>query len=376
MDKASRAISQGAVRAAPEASGGRARGGRRTRAWLFGLPLLFTSCAGAGAPPSPPAAVEAPAASHAALPAHGPARIENVILVTIDGVRWQEIFTGAEPKRADEAGLPHGELRTARGLTPHLHRLFFEGGTVLGDPRLGEPFLASGPNYVSLPAYVEIMTGAVSGCLGNDCRPQVPWTIAAEVAGRGADPGAAVFSSWSTIARAVPDAEHLHRELGRAPGDEAPAYPGNGDYRPDRETAAAAIDHLLHRRPRMMWVALGDTDEWAHRHDYRGYIEALRFADAFVGEVCAHLSEMGAYGAATTVLVTTDHGRDATFADHGGPDSAAVWLMARGGAVRPRGALPLARPRYLRDIAPTIASLYGLTHPRCPTCGDDLSDLL
>ncbi len=342
------------------------------RAALLGLPFFFTSCA--GAPPSqPPVASPFTAAP---LPAERPPRVENVILVTIDGVRWQEIFTGADPALADQAGLPHGELRTARGLTPHLHRLFFDGGTVLGDPRLGERFLATGPRYVSLPSYVEIMTGAASGCDGNDCQPQVPWTIAAEVARRGARGGAAVFSSWSTIGRAVPGGEGLHLEVGRSPSDQDPPYPGDGDYRPDRRTAAAAIAHLLHRRPRMLWVALGDTDEWAHRGDYRGYIDSLRFADAFVGELCAHLADMGPHGAGTTVIVTTDHGRDANFTDHGGPDSAAVWLMARGRPITPKGARGLDRPRYLRDIAPTIASLYGLGHRRCDTCGDVLSDLL
>jgi hypothetical protein len=342
------------------------------RAVLSTMPLFFSSCA--GAPPSQPP--EGTAARATPLPAVHAPRIDNVVLVTIDGVRWQEIFTGADPTRADEAGLPHGEARTARGLTPHLHRLFFDGGTVLGDPQLGERFLASGPRYVSLPAYVEIMTGAASGCAGNDCQPDVPWTIAAEVARRGARGGAAVFSSWSTVSRAVPDADRLHLENGRRPGDLDPPYPGHGDYRPDRRTAAAAITHLLRNRPRMLWVALGDTDEWAHRNDYRGYIESLRFADAFVGELCAHLMDMGSYGAGTTVLVTTDHGRDANFTDHGGPDSAAVWLMARGGHLPAKGRRGLAQPRYLRDIAPTIASLYGLSHRRCDTCGDVLSDLL
>ena len=343
------------------------------RAALFGLPLLFTSCAGASPSPPPPA----PSGSGTSPPAavRDPS-VDNVILVTLDGVRWQEIFTGMDPERADEAGLPGGEARTARSLTPNFHRLFFDGGTVLGDPHLGEPFLATGPHYVSLPSYVEIMTGAASGCGGNDCQPDVPWTIAAEVARRGARGGAAVFSSWSTISRAVPLGDHLHLEAGRSPRDEDPPYPGHGDYRPDRRTAAAAIDHLLRRRPRLLWVALGDTDEWAHRRDYRGYVESLRFADAFVGELCAHLSDMGSYGAGTTVLVTTDHGRDANFADHGGPDSAAVWLMARGRAIPPKGPRGLAQRRYLRDIAPTIASLYGLSRRRCDACGDVIEDLL
>jgi hypothetical protein len=345
------------------------------RAALLALPF-FSSCAlapalGPGRGPAPAARTEIPPLSPVE-----PARVENVILVTIDGVRWQEIFTGMDPERADAADLPRGELRTARGLTPNLHRLFFDGGTVLGDPRLGEPFVASGPHYVSLPSYVELMTGAVSGCTGNDCQPDVPWTIAAEITHLGASSRSAVFSSWSTIARAVPSGERIVREIGRRPGDEEPPYPGHGDYRPDRATAAAAIDHLIHHRPRMLWVALGDTDEWAHRGDYRGYIESLRFADSFLGELDAHLAEMGSYGQRTTVLVTADHGRDADFTDHGGPDSAAVWVMARGGAIAAAGSKALARRRYLRDIAPTIASLYGLSRRRCDACGDVIEELL
>jgi hypothetical protein len=277
---------------------------------------------------------------------------------------------------AGAAGLPGGPHRSARGLTPNLHRLFFDGGTVLGDPRLGERFFASGPHFVSLPAYVEIMTGAVSGCVGNDCAPEVPWTIAAESARRTPEQGAAVFSSWGTISRAVCPEDNVFLAAGRRPDEQAPAYPGHGDYRPDSRTAALAIEHLRRHRPGLLWVALGDTDEWAHRGDYRRYIEALRFADAFVGELAAHLDEMGDYGARTALLVTTDHGRDRNFTDHGGPDSAAVWLMARGAALSPRGAAPLRAPRHLRDIAPTIAALRGWEPRRCATCGSAIDELL
>ncbi len=342
------------------------------RAALFGLALCFSSCGGF----DPPPARYAPASEAPPLRAVGEAAVDNVILVTLDGVRWQEIFTGADPALAGEAGLPGGPHRSARGLTPNLHRLFFDGGTVLGDPELGERFLASGPRFVSLPAYVEIMTGAVSGCAGNDCQPDVPWTIASEIARRTPEQGAAVFSSWGTISRAVGPGENMFLAAGRHPDDPAPAYPGHGDYRPDRRTAALALEHLRRRRPGLLWVALGDTDEWAHRRDYRGYIEALRFSDAFVGELCAHLDEMGDYGARTAVFVTTDHGRDAGFADHGGPESAAVWLMARGKGLSAKGAAALRTPRHLRDIAPTIAALRGWAARRCGACGGVITELL
>src|SRR5262249_18030392 len=114
-----------------------------------------------------------------------------------------------------------------------------------------------------------------------------------EIARRAPDGGAAVFSSWERVGRAFPSrTEGLLLRTGRERDEADPAFPGHGDYRPDRRTAALAIEHLVRSRPRFMWVALGDTDEWAHRADYRGYLDALHFADAFVGELCAHLAEM------------------------------------------------------------------------------------
>jgi len=339
------------------------------RMWLA-LGLLFSSCV-EGPAARPPAAERPPSVAPDALDAGD----DNVILVTIDGVRWQEIFTGADPALADAAALPGGERRTARALTPNLHRLFFDDGVVLGDPRLGHPFVASGPNYVSLPGYVEMMTGAASGCAGNDCEPHVSWTIAGEAA-RAPGDGAAVFASWERIALAVPpDVSGLLLRAGRASSEQAPPYPGNGEYRPDQRTAAMAIDHLVHRRPRFLWVALGDTDEWAHRHDYRGYLESLRFADSFVGELSAHLAAMGDYGERTAICVTTDHGRDADFADHGGADSAGVWLTAGGGPIAARGSTPLLQRGGLRDLAPTIAAILGEPGPECSACGRVLDEL-
>jgi hypothetical protein len=74
--------------------------------------------------------------------------------------------------------------------------------------------------------------------------------------------------------------------------------------------------------------------------------------------------------------VTTDHGRDGSFADHGGPASGSVWLMARGPGIGRRGMLPLARERHLRDVAPTIAKLLGAPVPEGKGRGEVLDELL
>jgi len=305
--------------------------------------------------------------------------VENVVLVTIDGVRWQEIFRGVDPARAEAALLPKSAVVPASELLPNMTRLFFEGGTVLGDPSLAGGFSPSGPRYVSLPGYVELMTGATSECTTNDCIPSLGTTLPEELArGLATSPGeVAVLASWEVIARvSTGDRPGVLIVAGSAEGDEAPPYPGHGDYRADRATRVLAIRHLVERRPRFMWVALGDTDEWAHRGDYRGYLGALRAADAFVGELAAHLAEMGDYGRNTALFVTTDHGRGASFADHGEGDSATTWLLARGPGIAARGPSATASARYLRDVAPTIRRLLQLPAHTCATCGEAIPELL
>jgi len=86
-------------------------------------------------------------------------------------------------------------------------------------------------------------------------------------------------------------------------------------------------------------------------------VASLRAADRLVGELVATLARMGEYGASTTILVTTDHGRAAGFVSHGGPDSARVWMMAMGGSVPARGAVDLRETVHLSNVAPTIRQL-------------------
>ena len=86
-----------------------------------------------------------------------PGRTRNLVLITIDGVRWQEVFGGVDAQRARAARLPSCQVLSAAELLPNL-QLFAEGGISVGAPG-GSPMVASGPNFVSLPGYREILTG-------------------------------------------------------------------------------------------------------------------------------------------------------------------------------------------------------------------------
>jgi hypothetical protein len=313
---------------------------------------------------------------------HG--RTDNVVLVTIDGVRWQDVFGGVDPAMARWSSLPDAEVVDAERLLPNLYALA-RRGVVSGAPGHGRPMMASGPNYVSLPGYLEIFTGSREvGCRTNRCGPTGRRTIvdrARDSLGT-KDTDVAVIASWETIANAASARpERIALSAGRhggasrekvkadaelarlmdAAADADPA-PGDADYRPDAHTAAIALRYLEVERPRVLAVNLGDTDEYAHAGDYASYVRALRQADAFLGALRERLARMGDYGRNTTVVVTCDHGRSAGFNDHGWdvPESGRVWMVASGGAVPSLGYLDAGGAERLADIAPTLEALLGI----------------
>jgi hypothetical protein len=348
-------------------------------AWL--LPsILLASCAITEPSRSVPAACAGE--RHAGEREPGPHPTRNLVLVAIDGTRWQEIFRGVDPELARPARVP---LLSAAELLPHIHRRLIEGGIAVGAPGIGAPMSASGPEYVSLPGYQELLGGRpASACTSNHCsavdRPTLLDRARASL--RLSLEEVAAISSWERLERATsidnrtivlsagrhhgPTRDHLRVNacagalLDQAAG--ASAYPGHVDYRPDRYTAALALEYVSERRPRLLFVGLGDTDEFGHAHDYRGYLLSLMQLDRFIGQLFERLDGLGRYGAETTVLLTTDHGWSRDFEAHGSsaPESARVWLLAGGGAVPARGPVAAGRNHPLAAVAPTALALLGL----------------
>lgn len=340
------------------------------------------------APPSlsPSLAEACPAPVASATPArrndgHRPPVTRNVVLIAIDGTRWQEIFLGVDPQRGRDAGVP---IRSATELLPNLHRMIARG-VALGSPSYEPAIAASGPEFVSLPGYKELLSGRpATRCTSNRCPPMdVPTLLdVARQSLGGERSSVAAIASWERLDRATAmDNDAIVVSVGRRNGrshaelrqsacmsaivDEAAragSAPGNGDYRPDRYTTALALAYLRERQPRLLFVGLGDTDEYGHAQSYRGYVGALQALDRFLGALAEELAALGRYGEETTVVLTTDHGWSNEFEDHGGyaPESARIWLVAAGGAVPKRGAIGAARLYHLADVAPTVASWLDL----------------
>jgi hypothetical protein len=308
----------------------------------------------------------------------------QVVLVVLDGVRHDEIFGGAP----------------ADALMPNLHRLARTRGALVGGPGDVDAMWATGPNFVSLPGYREIMTGSEPGdCQENDCEPLAVDTLADRFRARGAElRDVAVISSWEGIERAAsrrPESVvvscgrthgHNREALATDPasaealaaGEEAAPAPGIDDFRPDVLTARIALGYLARERPRFLFLGLGEPDEYGHLGDQAGYLASLRAADRVLGQIDELFEKTGAWKRDALLVVTTDHGRGSDLRNHGRsvPESGRVWLMAAGRRVARPTFAPSWRVLHLADVAPTILRLAGLAPEAAGKTGAPIESLL
>ena len=289
-------------------------------------------------------------------------RVDRIVLVTVDGVRWQDIAAALDGRSTVEL--------------PALRALAARGVALVGDVQSSAPF------PVSLPGYREILTGrrGAGDCLDNLCAPIAEPTLLDELAAAGRAPGeVAEVASWEGLAlAAAAEPSRVVVSAGRHGGvnrallavDRQAAlrlhaaaarhdYDDHPDYRRDADTMELALSYLEAAHPRWLHVALGDTDIHAHAGNRNGYLDALAAADGFVARVAAALDQIGGD---SIVVVTTDHGRGPDFRDHGraGDGSAHAWLVAAGGSIAPRGHVRAAAPHRLADLVPSLRVFIGL----------------
>jgi hypothetical protein len=241
----------------------------------------------------------------------------SVVLITLDGVMWQDIY-GTNAER----------------LVPFLYSDFVQQGIAVGKLSL---IIASGPNHISLPGYLEITRGYPStDCQRNDCNPIIDHSLIS------AFERPAVFSSWGTIEKVLPPSSNVYSDIGHG-------------YRYDQETIKAVNLYLNHNTPDFLWVSLGDTDEWAHANSRSKYLSSLQLADTFIHSMVVRYPN-------STFIITTDHGRNWNFRDHGREKaSERVWLMMRGPKVSHKGLIKTS-PLRLSNIYPTVIELRSGIH--------------
>jgi phosphopentomutase len=117
----------------------------------------------------------------------------------------------------------------------------------------------------------------------------------------------------------------------------------------------------------VLYVAFGETDEWAHSRRYDCYLDAANRNDAFLRTLWQTLQSMPEYAGRTSLVVTTDHGRGSTekdWTDHGKDTDGAefVWMAVMGPRTPATGVRENVETTQ-GQVAATVAVLVGQDYP-------------
>ena len=322
---------------------------------------------------------------------------ERLVVISLDGVRTQEMFGGLDAdilqavldkKPANEHALYKKFWRPTRearreALMPFLWGTFLKThGSIVGDQQAGSVMRLGNTQRFSYPGYAELMTGVAhdDAITSNDNR-RYPFETVLQFLRR--ELGAtreqvACFGSWDvfTSISASKDGEVYTNAgyqaydgsdegLKRLSAAQSETMPSWDSARYDTYTWQFAADHLQRHQPRVLWIGLDETDDWAHQRHYVRVIEYLHRFDGWLAKLWTQLQSMPTYQGRTAVVLVTDHGRGNTAKDwngHGKDVEGAqnVWAAFAAPHWQTRGVWKSGHaPASQSQIAATLASLVG-----------------
>jgi bisphosphoglycerate-independent phosphoglycerate mutase (AlkP superfamily) len=135
----------------------------------------------------------------------------------------------------------------------------------------------------------------------------------------------------------------------------------------DLFTHYAAMEELKTKKPKVLYIAYGETDEFAHGREYRSYLDAAHQFDAWVKEIWDFVQSDPKYKNKTSLFITTDHGRGNStktkWTSHGASveDADQIWFAVMGPGTPASGEVKTNMQLYQKQFAQTMAKLMGYT---------------
>ena len=332
---------------------------------------------------------------------------ENIIIITTDGLRWQELFKGMDSAIANNSKFNQGdsnyifekywsdsENERRKKLMPFMWSKIADGGQIYGNRHYSNKVSNANPYRFSYPGYSEIMTGYADTSINSNEFPPNPHVTILEflnnqqrlkgkVAAFGAwdafdrilnqqRSGIPVFSAYDSFGGKTPTAnERLINAMMKdsyRPFDNAECL--------DVFTHYAALEYLKAKKPKVLYIAYGETDEWAHHGYYRSYLDAAYLVDKWIGDLWTYLQSEPQYKNKTALFITTDHGRGdmnkEEWTSHGKKisDANEIWFAAMGTGIarggEQRNNVQLYQDQFAQTIAKLLGYTYKGTHPISP----------
>ena len=339
--------------------------------------------------------------------AKGQTKTENIVLVTLDGLRWQEIFGGADSTLLKDKKYTRDYYGTSSAfwsdkqderrkmLFPFLWNTVNSQGQIHGNRNAGSKVNVANPYQFSYPGYNEILTGFPDLSVNSNDKiwnknSNVLEFINHQDNFKGK---VAVFSTWDVfpyIVNELRSGVYVNADVDTLkfdnPGlqvinDMQFLSPRPVGVRPDVITYMAAREYFKAYRPKVLYIAFDETDDLAHAGEYDQYLKSAHSEDAMLADIWNVIQSDPEYRDKTTLFITCDHGRGDlikdTWRDHGEKikESGETWFAVIGPDTKHIGEVKMDEQLYQKQYAATIAALLGFKFTALHPVGEPIPEI-
>lgn len=333
-------------------------------------------------------------------------KTERVVLVTLDGYRWQELFEGADQKMIfrdkyvkDESVREKFWAETCEErrekLMPFMWKVVGSQGQLYGNRNFKNRMKVSNRVVLSYPGYSEMLVGFVDKKVKNNDPVSNPNMTVLEAINNHHQHinTVAAFSTWKVMDKVLREEYSgipVNSGLDKAEGDSLTSREAelneltdidknpHGD-RYDQYTFGYALEYMRREDPHVVFISFDETDEHGHRARYGEYLHAAHKADSLLDALWNFIQSDERYRDKTTLIVSTDHGRGNVpwlFNKHAilARGSAHIWMAVIGPDTPADGEMKRKMKLEQKQIAPTIANFMGVDYQnRAPVAAPIMS---
>ena len=254
---------------------------------------------------------------------------------------------------------------------PFMWNYVYKNGKLFGDSLKKSNFSLTNNKIFSYPGYNEILTGEADSTINSNAKIYNKNITILEKLNQTIDykNKIAAFASWdvfpfiindkrsgvpvnagymSELNLKTPIVDYINKNQKRTPviWD---------NVRLDVYTHNLALEYIKKKKPKFIYIAYGETDDFGHWEKYDFYINSLNYTDNMIEELWNYVQKNKFYKDNTYFIITTDHGRGLmeNWPNHG--KSKASWLAILGPKIKNTGLVE--GNFYASQIAETILNM-------------------
>jgi len=324
-------------------------------------------------------------------------KTENLFLITIDGLRWQELFEGADidlltdPNYVKDTSqlknkfwLENTQDRRKQ-LMPFFWTTLVVKGQLYGNRNFNNQVNCTNIFHFSYPGYAEILCGFSDAAnIRSNNKINNPNQTFLELLQQTKEfhGKVAAFTSWDVFPYIINEERsgiYVNAGFDKSEGqrisreervlnqlqDEIPS-PWSS-VRLDAFTHNYAKAYIKKHHPKVVYIAYGETDDFAHDSRYDHYLNSTRQTDQFIADLWRWVQHSKFYRNKTTFVITTDHGRGEgdNWTDHSsrieGAD--AIWFAVLGPDTPAQGEQKETVQLWQNQLAATCMQFLSVPFP-------------